>query len=194
MSVCICVCEEWEGRGSNLMLLISANELNLEGRLSSYICWLGDCGEEQKASERGGKRCAVVYTQCALYQAAVPSLSRSLSFPAQLNGNRKKQKAKQKFRFSSQLTPLHTAQHLTHSLCGLHQRALLLIALLSLWTHTYIYIYLLCISVGSNAALEQLVEYTQWKLPSYLSPVMNSLPGFSGARISGCWTLRSDGG
>lgn len=75
---CIYACEEWEGRGSNLMLLISANELNLEGRLSSYICRLDDCGEEQKASERGGKSCTVVYTQCALDQAAVPSLSLSL--------------------------------------------------------------------------------------------------------------------
>lgn len=64
--VCVCVCQEWEGRGSNLMLLISANEHNLEGRLSSYICWLDDCGEEWKASKRGGKSCAVVHTECAL--------------------------------------------------------------------------------------------------------------------------------
>lgn len=167
--------------------------MNLIWRVGYPLTFAGwrTAGRSRKPVKEEGKK-----LRCSLHSVRAPpscsafSLALSLSFPAQLNGNRKKQKAKQKFRFSFKLTPLHSAQHLTHSLCGLHQRAVLLIAL-RLWIHTYTC--LLWISVGSNAAVEQLVEYTQWKPPLYLSPVMNSLPGFSGARISGCWTLRSDG-
>lgn len=89
------MCQEWEGRGSNPMLLISANEHNLEGRLSSYIRWLDDCGEEWKASERGGESCAVVSHRVrSLCQAVVPSLSLSLYCSAEW----KIQKAKQMFK------------------------------------------------------------------------------------------------
>lgn len=75
--VCVCVFLPGVGRpGSNLMLLIPPNEHNLEGRLSSYICWLDDWGEEWRVSERGGKSCAVVsHWVRSLYQAAVPYFS-----------------------------------------------------------------------------------------------------------------------
>lgn len=116
--VCVCMCvRSGKVGGSNLMLLISANEHNLECRLSSYICWLDDRGEEQRVRERGGKSCCCsFYTQCTHsgIKLAVP-----FSFPVtQLNRRNRKLNRCSKFRFWSELVPLYVAQHLTHSLCG----------------------------------------------------------------------------
>ena len=60
--------------GSTLVLLIPPNEHNLEGRLSSYICWLHDWGEEWRVRERGGKSSAVV---AGLNGLSLPSCSAS---------------------------------------------------------------------------------------------------------------------
>ncbi|XP_061612616.1 uridine-cytidine kinase-like 1 isoform X5 [Phyllopteryx taeniolatus] len=53
----------------------------------------------------------------------------------------------------------------------------------------YMYIKSECPRLQLNPII--VVEYLGWKSPSSLH--MSSLPNYSGARISGCWTLTSDG-
>lgn len=52
---------------------------------------------------------------------------------------------------------------------------------------------LLCSDVLKIVPVGSGVELNHKQIRNICSPVMNTIPAYSGARISGCWTLRSDG-
>lgn len=99
---------EWEGRRSNLLLLIPTNEHNLEARLGYPLTFVGweAVGRSEQAKEEGNA-VPELYPG-VLYRAAVPAPSQAFALLSTRN-----RKLKSSFIFSSNLTLLYVAQHLS---------------------------------------------------------------------------------
>lgn len=147
---------------------------------------------QSEGRKEEGKAVAVVFSARARsgLSGSAFSLAPSLPFSlplTQLNRRNRKLKPCSKFRFSSEPEPLKccpTAESLTLWMVQEGSAVNCFIVLRSLCTCTCEY---------KPRVPAQYGVFSSGNLPYIFSRVMNSLSPFSGARISGCWTLRSDG-